>query len=565
MEFESGLSQFSPAVAISEATLPAARDDAAMPALPEGVRRLPAFGILLAAVTAAGALGIAPSLLSLWDVWANDPLRSIGMLIVPAAIVLLLRAWQQCGWELRGRWWGLVAIVLAYAMSNSSRMVSWNLVAGPMHFNLFAPKLALYGFASGVVLLFAGKRVWLHAWFPLALLLCAQPVPAIGARLLDLPLQSLSAHIARSFAWAIGFPPSDHELLRLMFTPEFGMFIAPGCDGLRGAVTLGYAALIAGYLKRVSIPRWLGYVTGAVLLGYLFNLIRLCALVLYYRIAVGHHSLEHAAATADYVIGGCLILVATLLFLRLAAEKPEPTTNIHPQAEQADRLESAGRHPVGGKLATFAAIALLFAMPGVLALRSYRKSFAATVQSGGISAAQLNAFMPEELGGYRLSRAWQEQANGRIAVESAAYSVAGQNEATLGIWLPPSAHSMHESWRARGEDPLFRAERSFVTARGPVSFDSAFYSDGVTDSFAGNALCTPAGCLTTHRQETLRLEFTVRPIDYTTRGVRAVSIFFSVEMPHTAAPPAAVEQQLTAEAARFLAGVDFADLSRKFQ
>src|SRR5208282_1924785 len=118
---------------------------------------------------------------------------------------------------------------------------------------------------------------------------------------LDLPLQSLSAHIARSFANMIGFPPTNPELLRLMFTPDFGMFIAPGCDGMRGAVTVGYVALIVGYLKGVSIPRWLLYVTGAVLLGHLFNLIRLCTLVLYYRVAVGHPALEHVAKQADYV------------------------------------------------------------------------------------------------------------------------------------------------------------------------------------------------------------------------------------------------------------------------
>jgi len=40
-----------------------------------------------------------------------------------------------------------------------------------------------------------------------------------------------------------------------MFAPDFGMFIAPGCDGIRGAITLGYLALVLGYLKRVSLRR----------------------------------------------------------------------------------------------------------------------------------------------------------------------------------------------------------------------------------------------------------------------------------------------------------------------
>ena len=108
-----------------------------------------------------------------------------------------------------------------------------------------------------------------------------------------------------------------------MFSPDFGMFIAPGCDGMRGAVTMGYFALILGYLKRVSVPRWILYVSGAVLLGYLFNFARLCMLVIYYRIALGHGWLEQGAKQADYAIGFCLFAVAMLLFLWAALRKKD--------------------------------------------------------------------------------------------------------------------------------------------------------------------------------------------------------------------------------------------------
>lgn len=221
---------------------------------------------------------------------------------------------------------------------------------------------------------------------------------------------------------------------------------------------------------------------------------------------------------------------------------------------------------VDAKTAVFAAAALLFATPGVIALRDYRKSFAATVHDGGVSMAQLDALMPSRLGDYTMSRVWQEQANGRVAVESAAYSISGADEVVLGVWLPPSPHSMHESWRARGEDPQVRAERSFATAGGQtVAFDTAFYNDGVTDSLAGNAFCTPTSCTTSQHDERMRLEFSLNPIDFKTRGVRAVSIFFRIETPHNGAPPTAVREQLTAEAQRFLAGVDFRQLSHEFQ
>ena len=75
------------------------------------------------------------------------------------------------------------------------------------------------------------------------------PVPHFFTLHIDLPLQHASSLIARGFAHALGqkFTPDQ---LRLMFTPDFGMFIAPGCNGIRGAITMGFIALIAGYLYK---------------------------------------------------------------------------------------------------------------------------------------------------------------------------------------------------------------------------------------------------------------------------------------------------------------------------
>jgi exosortase J len=145
-------------------------------------------------------------------------------------------------------------------------------------------------------------RLYHAALFPILLLCLANPVPSKFSSMVDLPLQHASAHIARAFAMHLGHTLTpDH--LRLMFTPDFGMFIAPGCDGMRGSITMGFIALIAGYIYRF---RW--YATGlvvgaAILLGYVFNLARLCLLVLYYMVALHFTSLQDKAKNADYVIG----------------------------------------------------------------------------------------------------------------------------------------------------------------------------------------------------------------------------------------------------------------------
>ena len=331
------------------------------------------------------------------------------------------------------------------------------------------------------------------------------------------------------------------------------------------ALTLGYLALITGYLKRVSLPRWIAYTAGGVLLGYLFNLIRLCVLVIYYRVALGHPRLQHFAGRADYILGGVLFLIAALLFVWIVSR----TSEFPSAAPVADRNQAAwtprDRRLFSWRAAAFALPAVLLAVPGVHAMRTYRSTFLARVDDGSIRPAQLNAMLPQQIGSYTLNRSWQEGANGRIAIEDAAYDRPQHDEAIIGIWLPEWAHSMHSSWMVRGEDPLLRADRTFVTARGPATFDTAFYSDGITDSIAGNAYCSPVSCIPSPQRVPEGLVMTIAPPDFETQGKRAVSIFFRIDRPHTAADQAAVFAQLTEEAKEFVAGIDFGEISRRFQ
>jgi exosortase J len=522
--------------------------------------------VCLAVLATAGSLGLAPQWIGLWDIWTTDPLRSIGMLIVPVSVLLTLRVWRQRGWELQGSWWGLLPLALACGSNIFSRdmVLSWG--AGPATVNFLPHVLPIYLYFSGVVLLFAGARVWRQAWFPLALLLCAQPVPAIVVHFFDLPLQSLAARVARSFAGLIGFPPSNQELLRLMFRPDFGMFIAPGCDGMRGAVTMGYFALVAGYLKRVSMPRWIAYVAGAVLLGHLFNLIRLCALVLYYRIALGHPGLEGIAKQADYAIGGVLFLVAAVLFFLVILRKE---SKVRPDADAAGPNLTqipAARSSMYWKAAAFAVLAILAGIPGVRAFQLNRNSVAASGPSGNLSPTELDARMPQQLGEYKVGRTWQSQIGGVIVMESAIYSKPGSDEVTLGIWLRESGHNVHESLMTHGETPEMRSNIDFATAgHKPITFDTAFYNDGIINKLTGNTYCSPSYCLAEVGDKNgIRIEFK-KDEDFTTRGVRMVPIFFIVEQPSTGASHAEAYQQLLATSRTFLSGVDLTELSRGYQ
>lgn len=253
----------------------------------------------------------------LWIEWTTDPLRSIGILLPPASLLLCLRAWRGREWRTAdGSWWGLGLVGL-------SLLITWLLPK--VQIAVLLPTggairvfsgLLIWTFVSGVVVLFGGLEARRLATFPLALLLFVNPVPNFFSNAIDLPLQHLAAHVTRELAAALGMALTGTRL-RLMFAPDLGMFIAPGCNGLRGAVAMGYLALIIGYLyqMRPALHAW--YVGGAVLLAYGFNLVRLCSLVACYWLALRLPQLAGHMVAADYAIGASLFFIAGLFLFQV--------------------------------------------------------------------------------------------------------------------------------------------------------------------------------------------------------------------------------------------------------
>ncbi|HKF47810.1 MAG TPA: exosortase J [Terracidiphilus sp.] len=514
------------------------------------------------AVTAAvGCIGFYREIFLLWTVWTSDSLRSIGILIPPLSILLTLRVWKQLGWERKGSWWGFALIGLAFGMSALRQflLVNWNV--GTASVSLLPASSPLFFYWTGIIVLFAGWRVGRQAAFPLVLMLLATTVPS-SVNVIDLQLQSVSAHVARGFATLIGFRPTT-PALRLMFSPDFGMFIAPGCDGIRGAVTMGYIALILGYLKRVSLRRWILYVSGAVLLGYVFNFARLCLLVIYYKIALGHSSLEQVAKQADYVIGSSLFLIATVLFLRVARLKDDKK-DIQAPFGNAPTTDLAGMWSLVGKGAAFAVAVTLVA----------------SVQAQGLKTlwADRNPLrwspdlVPKQVGDFILSRTWYEQVAGIPVMETAAYSAPGSSEITLGIWVghDPYPHNSQNCWMARGLSAGERALIALPTAYGQnVPFDISFYNDGATQTVVATALCSPRSC----RQYPIRDDnklvvlLLTRPNTATVpgEGGHPVAIIVRIDTPVKNASESAAYQDMSAELRRFVSGLDLSQLSKAFQ
>ena len=557
--------------------------------------RSPSLSIALwcaiAILAAAGCLGIERELALLWRCWTTDPLRSIGMLIPPTSIVLTLRVWRQNCWQLRGSWWGLAVIGAAFFVSILHQSAELFVTAGGAVVSLIPLTLPVYLYGSGIVLLFAGQRVWRKDWFPLALLLLSQPVPVLTSSMIDIPLQNISARVARDFATLIHFAPTTPQL-RLMFSPDFGMFIAPGCDGIRGAVTLGYLVLLLGYLKRVSLRRWAAYVIGGILLGYFFNFIRLCVLVIYYRIALGIPALEGLATQIDYAIGTCLFVVAILIFVRLASLKDEdPDSADLARADEGPGHRTEKPAPHSGERAFRSKLAFLMRNPFVrcaafavviLAALALPSSALRSRQSVSASTLPSTDGFPRQIGSFALTRTWYEQSGGQTLVESGAYSAPGSDEIILAVWVAPFVyyHDANSCWLARGLKPERIASLPFVTAQGSsLDLSTGFYNDGVTDSIVVSVACTPGSCSQSQQVASKGHFgfFVLKPQVSELAGGAAhpVPIMIRIDRPqpdqpesdrfHSNDSAAAVQAALTAEAQKFLSGLDPMSLSRAFQ
>jgi exosortase J len=519
-----------------------------------------------AAATTLAVLGLSviwPAMQALWALWTTDALKSIGMVVPLVSLVLILRAWRGLGWQANGTGWGLALLLIPIAAVRLQQQAVLVLVVSPQWSTILPPpSLVLLAYGAGVVLLIGGVRLFRAALFPILLLWFANPVPHLFTSLVDLPLQHASAHVARAFAMSLGHTLTpDH--LRLMFTPDFGMFIAPGCDGIRGSVTMGFIALIAGYVYRFRWSANALVVLGAVLLGYVFNLVRLCMLVLYYAVALHFPSLQDKAENADYVIGAVLFLSATLLLLAVVQRLRGP--EIPPAVPAPGAPTNPAPRFRYAQLAAMGAIVIL----GFTGLaRAYTAVHPSTLSVANI-AAQL---YPSHLGNYTLVRSWNEtSATGPIIYVWAQYAPLGVGTPiTIGVSPELGWHDPYMCHFSRGEKPLWRGQLAIATASAagvPINFNSAFYDDGVTRYVEASTMCRGGACgefaterthfafVYTHpRPESLLSDDPAKPIPVV---VRAETI-------DTTLPPDATRQQLTTDLRSFLASVKLDDLTRPY-
>jgi exosortase/archaeosortase family protein len=575
-------------------TFPAAAE--VSPLRISGAVRLRAYRAagLAALLAVLGLSTIWSTMNALWGMWTTDALKSIGMFVPVVSFLLILRVWRSLGWEMEGSWWGLIILVATAAIVRVRDQSIMVFVLSPK-WSIYVPphSLVVFAYGAGVVLLFGGKRLFRAALFPLVLLWFVNPIPHIFNVFVDLPLQRASAHVARAFAIALGQPLSPDQL-RLMFTPEFGMFIAPGCNGIRGAVTMGFIALIAGYVYRFRWYAHAAVVAGAVLLGYVFNFARLCILVLYYLVALHFTSLQDKAEMGDYIIGASLFLLGTFLLFYVVRRLSESPGQIKPPAISSaeappatggrggDGSDSGGgggdwgsgnSGGAGGRslYLRFAAmfVLVMFSCYGVARayVHAHSDSYASQMRSDQNAPGQF----PARVGSYTLSRSWNENLfTGPLIFHWAQYVPAdGGTPVSIGISPVLGSHDTLVCHSARGEDPLWRDQITLPTAGNIfVNFSGSFFNDGATQYLEATTICNGGSCGEYSSDRTHFGLVYSKPTSkalFTQDPQRPIPILIKAETIDTTLPQAVARQQMIAAVRSFLASVDLDGLTQPYR
>jgi exosortase J len=512
---------------------------------------------------------------TLLDIWQTDALKSVGLAVPFVCFGLILRDWRALGWETEGTWWGFallaLTVLLLFLRDQTLLIVTvnkdWLLQLPPV------PLIAVL-YAASLVLLFGGKRLLRAAWFPVLLMWAVIPVPQMFSRRVDVPLQHIGASVARSFAHLIGVHLTSTDL-KIMFAPNEGMFIAPGCDGLRGAITMGLTAIVIAYLYRFRWYIFLPVVAAGVLLGYVFNFLRLCAMVIYDRISVSYPRLGPHEPLADHIVGGCIFILALAIFFaavnKLRRDHPSPAPPDAPPPAPPDAPPPAlpGAQPdrilAWPIVSRTVAVILLATVFGV----DYLKTSHAQPP-----ISQTYPPVPQSIGPYKLVRTWLDQTSeggvvytwGEYAAPDKAPGVSGEH-ISVGISPRLTVHDAEVCHIAKGLDPTWHGQIDAPSANGPVELTVVTYNDGATQKLEASTVCDSGSCRQyseTSRHVTLVYSHPHRNVPLQSDNGRPVPVLLKVESLDTMTPVNVLEPQLAATLQRFLKSADLAALTSPY-
>jgi exosortase len=169
--------------------------------------------------------------------WMGDPNFSHGF-FVPAFAVLVL-------WQTRKEW---THIKPAPSWSGAPILASGllMLLLGVLGAELFLSRASLLLVIAGLIVLFAGWRLFRAVLFPWAFLLLMIPIPQILLQKVTFPLQILASKVAAGLLPLAGVPVlREGNIIKLA---SMSLEVAEACSGIRSLLSLLTLAIIYGYL-----------------------------------------------------------------------------------------------------------------------------------------------------------------------------------------------------------------------------------------------------------------------------------------------------------------------------
>jgi exosortase len=180
----------------------------------------------------------ASTLRGMFEQWSSDEDMSHGFL-VPLIILWIVGRERERLRALKTEpsWWGFALLALAAGMQ----------FAGLLGVGLFAGSVAFLVSIAGAVLCLGGFA-WLRALaFPLALAVFMLPKLAIVYNQVTLPLQLLASRLAAAMLTVAGIGVIREG--NILDVGGHRVAVVEACNGIRYLLSLGFMALVFGYLS----------------------------------------------------------------------------------------------------------------------------------------------------------------------------------------------------------------------------------------------------------------------------------------------------------------------------
>jgi exosortase J len=212
---------------------------------------------------------------------------------------------------------------------------------------------------------------------------------------------------------------------------------------------------------------------------------------------------------------------------------------------------------------------VLFSCFGVA--RAYVHTHTGSYVARAKAEQSASAQFPPHIGGYTLSRTWNEDVlGGPILFRWAEYAPDnGGTHVSIGISPILGSHDTLICHSARGEDPLWRDQLSMPTANSVViNFSGSFFNDGATQYLEATTICNGGSC---GEYSSDRTHFGLVYSKPSSRALfspdpqRPIPILLKAETIDTTLPPEMARQQMTTALRSFLSSVNLDGLTQPYR